>query len=538
MVNTTIVSRVFLLHSFFKDMLSFLEYIEQRELDLDDIAVKYEGFYETDYFGDLESLNENVSLNPQTQKIYQALKDAIELGKSHNNFPIEVFSDIETKQTGRKVLFRVNAGSTNRKDRMVVLKFISDQLKDKFTIKEYNLNTGANARLDVDKVALIVVKPMAGGEKTSSTAYNLHDYIPTKMPTTSEIVEAGENAVKTLVFKNANQMRRYVLARVETNPKFNMTQREIIRNAFNINSIGETIPDLQYDPKLLVSFGEILVPYLILKGKYQVRVSGTEGKIYNYLNTNAKSRSVHYPDSANYKKIDYFIDYNEGKNLFGRVKVSAKYGKGHAVNVASLLPQTYDDVITKSVGKPLNSDDIFTKLYKIAKATNKIKVPELYWSYYIPKIKLDGKNYTGIELFNVCKGREIKQESDKTLKEDSNNQWETFDNELKQFIRTHYGDTSLNWDRFDEAFPHSISYLFSVRAKEDFYRDDVAQHNLKTVIGDCPYFQVRISAKDAEKGRFDFTMIETNKSRKVEFHVNHSMTDIAMRKGSLGYIIS
>ena len=82
-------------------MLSFLDYIEQRELDLDDIAVKYEGFYETDYFGDLESLNENVSLNPQTQKIYQTLKDAIEMGKAHNNVPIEVFSDIETKQTGR-----------------------------------------------------------------------------------------------------------------------------------------------------------------------------------------------------------------------------------------------------------------------------------------------------------------------------------------------------------------------------------------------------------------------------------------------------
>ena len=29
-------------------MLSFLEYIEQRELDLDDIAVKYEGYYEND----------------------------------------------------------------------------------------------------------------------------------------------------------------------------------------------------------------------------------------------------------------------------------------------------------------------------------------------------------------------------------------------------------------------------------------------------------------------------------------------------------
>ena len=98
----------------------------------------------------------------------------------------------------------------------------------------------------MDKVALIVLKPMAGGENTSSTAYNLHDYIPTGMSTISEIVEAGEKAVPMFVFKNANQMRRYVLARVETNPKFNMTQREIIRNAFNINSIGETIPDLQY----------------------------------------------------------------------------------------------------------------------------------------------------------------------------------------------------------------------------------------------------------------------------------------------------
>ena len=57
-------------------MLSFLEYIEQRELDLDDIAVKYEGFYETDYFGDVESLNERFSQSTNTKDLSSAQRCA------------------------------------------------------------------------------------------------------------------------------------------------------------------------------------------------------------------------------------------------------------------------------------------------------------------------------------------------------------------------------------------------------------------------------------------------------------------------------
>ena len=519
-------------------MLSFVEYLQQRENDLDDIAVKYEGFLESDFCGQL-NLTESVSLNPQTDAIYQELKKAIELGKSQHKFPIEVFSDIEIIQKGKKILFKVNAKSNNRKDRMVVLGFISDNLKNNFTVKEYNLNTGANARLDVNRIALVVVKPLADSEKKTSTAYNLHDYIPTRMPLSMERVEEGGELVRMYVFKNAETMRRYVLARVDTNPKFNMTQREIIRNAFKIKSVGETIKDLQYDPKLLVSFGEILVPYLILKGKYQVKVSGEDGTIYNYLNSNARNRKVCFPSDANYKKIDYFIEYRDSKfegesKFFGRVKISAKYGQGHAVNIASLLPKAYEDVIAKNGGS-INSNDIFTNLYKIAKENKGIKVPELYWSYYIPKINIEGKTYTGIELYNICKKRAAEN---KNLKEDTDNQWQAFNDELKKFIFEKFGDTNLDWKRFESVFPSSISYLLSVRAKNDFYNDKIAQHNLKNVIGDCPYFQVRISSNDAEKGRFNFTMIETRKFNNIDFHINHSMTDIAMQKGSLGYRIS
>lgn len=514
-------------------MLSFLEYLQQRENDLDDIAVKYDGFLESNIYGQ-SNLMESVSLNQQTKAIYQELKKTIELGKSQHKFPIEVFSDIEIIQHGGKILFKVNAKSTNRKDRMVVLKFISDHLKNNFTVKEFNLNTGANARLDVNRLALVVVKPLAAAEKKTSTSYNLHDYIPTRMPLSMERVEEGGDMVRMYVFKNAEEMRRYVLARVETNPKFNTTQREIIRNAFNMKSVGETIKDLQYDPKLLVSFGEILVPYLILKGKYQVKVGGEDGTIYNYLNANAKSRRVCFPESANYKKVDYFIDYRDSK-FFGRVKISAKYGQGHAVNIASLLPKSYEDVIVKNGGTALNSNDIFTNLYKIAKENQRIKVPELYWSYYIPKINIEGKTYTGIELYNICKKRAAENTNPK---KDADNQWKAFDDELKKFIFEKFSDTNLDWKRFETVFPSSISYLLSVRAKNDFYNDKIAQHNLKNVIGDCPYFQVRISSNDAEKGRFNFTMIETSKFNNIDFHINHSMTDIAMQKGSLGYRIS
>ena len=94
MVNTTIVSRVFLLHRIFKDMLSFLEYVHQRELDLDDIAVKYDGYYENTIFSSDNQLLESETLDPQVNKVYQDLQKIIQTGKENNKFPIEFIFDV------------------------------------------------------------------------------------------------------------------------------------------------------------------------------------------------------------------------------------------------------------------------------------------------------------------------------------------------------------------------------------------------------------------------------------------------------------
>ena len=549
MVNTTIVSRVFLLHRILKDMLSFLEYVHQRELDLDDIAVKYDGYYENTIFSSDNQLLESETLDPQVNKVYQDLQKIIQTGKENNKFPIEVFHNIEIGNKNNKIHFGLKTDNQNRKLRVDVLDYILKSLNRKYTVKGYNFSTGKDARISVNNNILITLKP--NGRK-AATAYTALDYIPEKYTETSkEYLDVANNLngdaskkaksepEKMYVFRNANQMRRYVLAKVESNPKFNMTQREIIRNAFEINKIGDTIKDLEYDPKLLVSLGEILVPYLILKGKYQVVVSGEDGKIYNYLNTNAHTRIVYFPAESNNAKIDYFIDYKVGKNLFGRIKVSAKYGKGHAVNIPSLLPQAYENVILKNGN--IESDDIFTRFYEITKNNNIKNRAEIFWSYYIPSIELGGKTYTGIELYQYFKERKDLYRKNTKVKNpitEETSSDKAFLSEFKQFISSNFKDTEINWKLVWENFPLSVSYLLVVKARDDFKKSAIAQHLLKNVIGACPYFQVRISDADARKGKFNISIIETNKSRNVEFKVMPTMNDITMSQGTLGYIIN
>ncbi len=430
-------------------------------------------------------------MNEIKQIVSEALMDAI----SEGYFSFAINPAITEETLGSRTVFKIIVDSYYRPPRVALLKFIKERLEPNHSIKCYNFETGKGAKVIVDNKVVIVAK---NNKENVPTSFNLHDYLPKDYPTETVFVNPILGNVQAYTFRDVGTFVSTILKRVSDNPRFTDIQREIIRNAFMVSFNGDRIYSLEKDPRMLISFGELIVPYMVMIHAYEG--FNLRGKI-----------TLRIPSNANFRKFDYMLEDENGKTVY----VSSKYGDGHAQSIVSFLPNEYDQYFIEG-GK----DSLLKKFYELSK-TCRTK-PEIFWNCFLPKVTIGGREYSGSELYHLS--RDFTEMT-------------PFFEEFRRIVFTRFGDYPLNDSlKVYRNFPTSLSYLLNVVAKYEFRRDREALKGLSEINRNFPYHQVRINKKEAGLGFLKFEVQKIDENTQVKFHIPMPTCDISMHHGSLALI--
>lgn len=349
-------------------------------------------------------------------------------------------------------------------------------------------------------------------------------------------------------FTSARALKAVVTQSVKTNNKFDAVEAEVVGallksiGSFNItktnterlsNGFSYEIPEIKSVVSLMAAFSEVLIPYMFLCHKIPT-VSG----VYDYSANNVTG--VAFP-TFDVEKIDFVVFYksNRGKKLIKRMNFSMKWGAGHEVSVGNLL---------KTEGLNFEEDSFLGELRNLFALYNKKRLSDIGVSdiFFIKESGCfdtkKGASYTNTEgvyseLFkNATKYKSKIADYRAYLKENQTKTYEKLEN-FKTALMKEADRLGVNYvkDTFENSFPFSISRLVALMIAKASDTDKV-KNQLKDLILEGGYHQIRIDNNKAQRGKIHFTIVPIFKSTDaqvdLEFVVSGGWGDFKLKSGA------
>ena len=256
----------------------------------------------------------------------------------------------------------------------------------------------------------------------------------------------------------------------------------------------------------IVTFGEVLIPYLILKGISLSSGSPLIPKAFQGM----KPVKVLFPQSANYKYIDSLVEFEDARGNIFDLKISNKAGSSTGE------PTFYN--FTNGIKEGNTGNALLDSLFDIRNEVYKIKNSRQYainrsyvittWAWCLQQLMGECNNsvafspkykglasYTGSNaadiaaavyaLYNDVYSYHIFQKGE-----------DSFEEPLKQ-LTAKFRDLYPN--HYDESFPYSLTTIFDKMLAEAISKDSQALDFLKKIVSSKSYYQYKIKV-----GRNDF----------------------------------
>ena len=461
---------------------------------------------------------EKADVEKERERLKKVLEDTIEKTQSLKDFGAEVkFGSYSNKPYC--LIIDVALGHNGRVEYLTnVYEAIKTKEKVINNLKQKNWHI---------KVGQVYIYCKSSHKVGSS--FTLKDYIGSygvkenmELPNLKE----GEK-IECYVFSNAQKMRRYIEEQVRNNPKFSEVQKHVVTALFDMQGEGKkrgnVIKQLKENPQILISFGELLIPWLYLKGKYELKISGVDNK--RYANLSKLKKRLYFPVSSNNATIDCAISYGDPKK--GECVVfSAKYGSGHGKSVMTAIkniPNLNDETLKKVQGN----------LVKFKTSIDAL------WESFLPTVTVGNKTITPSGLYRELPQGEPSENLALFEKEASDGlkqKVEAYREKCEQDVFPQY---TGNIELIKKNFPYSLSYLCYNILMNHIQNDKDCLDEFKRAVLGGDYYQYRINEGKAKQGIFDFSFsaISKTEERTLTFAIGCSSRDISSKYG-LGYKIS
>lgn len=457
------------------------------------------------------------------------------------NYSVEI-----PKGSNSKVIIRTNTRS--KEERSEQLKHIQSILKQRqrqisllknVKIGEFrktsNLSSAGSFRLSYTIIKSnnlkrdinidVIAKPNEKASRGSSI--KAVNYLP-QTGTIKDLDLGKFGVVPCYYFSSAKQLEDTVLATVNKSPVFSAAQKEAISllfddgakvskgtDRFDITSITELNTQ-----NLLVSFGEIYVPWLFLKQKVS-----SVNQLPDF--TNSTVVGVAFP-KGDLAKIDCIVLYKPSgrAGVIKHLYFSMKVGKGHE-------PSLIDFIKTD---KKINWNNVNVTLAKIQQKFKSLPtrfgVMKGCCLYYMEESGCFKKS----KPMDVYDAINKQFENKGTLTAEQTAELENF----KVWLKKRY--TSINIDKaFETNYPYSIPRLVALFIKTECEKPKCSKLIVEHVM-QGGYFQLRINSSSASRGilQFEIIPIEASANAKVQFAITNGYTDFQMSSGNhfVGYTIS
>ena len=356
---------------------------------------------------------------------------------------------------------------------------------------------------------------------------------------------AKKKSGKSFYYTNADTLKMVIANSLNRNPNFDAVERRVIESFLETidtansqttnklpNGFFYELPEIKNIVSLMAAFSEVIVPYLFLKGKIP-HVMG----VSDYSPNNVVA--VAFPD-FDIEKIDFVVFYKSTtKNqTLKRMNFSMKWGAGHEVSVGNLL---------KTEGLKFENS-FLTELRNLFELYNNKTFSDIGVSdiFFIKESGCfdakDGAIYTNTEgvyseLFKNAVEYKSKIADYRTyLMKNHNDTYKKLE-ELKTVLikKANKLGVSYNKDTFEKSFPFSISRLVALMIAKASDNQTIKKQ-LRDLILEGGYHQIRINDNKARRGKLEFTIIpifkNTDAQVKLEFVVSSGWADFKMGSGA------
>ncbi len=444
---------------------------------------------------------------------------------------LKSYNPIIIPEGKNKFSLTIKINDRNHSVRVNFLKNIFDYIKT----KEENVTADfvtRNWRVNVGGVYLY-----CKASNNVGSSFTLKDYIGSYSAIDEIEIKTSKGNTQTIKcykFDDSESMRSSIEKTIASNKKFNQNQRDVVSNLFNIQKEGtpggSNVSGLQGYGGLLISFGELFIPWLFLSQKYKLTIG----------NKRINPKCVYFPVSSTNATIDCIVSYGDmSKGEY--VAFSAKYGAGHAKSVLSAIKEM------QSIDE---SDDCFKTIKDLYdKRFNKV---EVLWETFLPTYKNSNGTVTKHphEILkdirdNISNLKKYNIENYKNLLErKTNHDSEKVKSIVKYIFDEYYQQCKSKFSDFESKeviknnFPFSLNYFcYDLLAKYiEGDKSRLSRFKYSVLGGD--YYQYRIDQNKANRGIFDFSISDVSKvdERTIKFHIGCASTDISS-KYDLGYRI-
>lgn len=372
-----------------------------------------------------------------------------------------------------------------------LLKTIASQFGGIYKVKSSYSGKGAAV---IENRFTVYTKPVIGNVNTlDARVFTMlgEDY---KMP-------YYEDTVMTKRFSSVEHIEKSIINGCMKNPLLGETIVEICQQIFNGSKIDWGSTPIATVNKLGVYLGEVIIGWAIMSGK---------SSLFTGYALKKKAKYLIVPDDPSFSGVDSFIEFEDGEKL----ALSSKSGAGAK---ASIFTNLIPNAINRINSQPENTS--FTKFCEFM-IKNNIKptdAKKAVWTYAVRKI-------LKINKAEVADPSKVQSEI------------RTGKNSIERStIETRVQTDLILAQNEKNAFPNSLSVIFSKRIAEQFNKDSLEQIN--NILQGKDYYQVNLNVQDWKKGFINFTFIKAGTAKVKIFGDKSAVTDITAKQGWINYEI-
>lgn len=376
-------------------------------------------------------------------------------------------------------------------NRPAILKAVATQLSGKYSPTSSYSKQGA---VVVDQKYTVYSKPAIGTVSTLDARVFSEIGEDYQMP-------YHEDTVRTKRFSSAEQIELSIIEGCLSNPLLGESVADICQQMFDDKQVdwGSTPPATIN--KLGVYLGEVLIGWVIMSNR---------SKLLSGFSIKKKAKYFIIPSDPSFSGVDSFIEFTNGDKL----AISSKSGTGAKASMfTNLIPTT----IKTLSSQPKNTS--FTKFCEFL-VRNRIKSTDAkgaVWTYAIREI-------LNLPISKVSNPANVQNEI-KTNK--TSNERTLVESTAKQKLKLAQNEQN--------AFPQSLSVIFSKRIAEMFNNDSIDQ--LNNILQGKEYYQVNLNTKDWSNGTIKFSFTKAGMGQLKIFGDKAVVTDITAKQGWLNYEI-
>lgn len=367
----------------------------------------------------------------------------------------------------------------------------------------------------------VTAKP--NGTASRGSAIKAVDYL--SACTTFKTLDLGKfGEMECYYFDTPKKLQDVIVKSMERSSVFSCAHREIVNTLFTEGSkVSEGLDSFELKSikniqNLLVSFGELYVPWLFLKKRVN-RVNS----LPDFSGNNVVAVAFPKFDLA---KIDCIILY-KSRNKIKHLYFSMKVGKGHEPSLIDFIKSD-----TKINWTGVNATLANIQKYFKTLPSN-MGVMKGCCMYYMKQSKCFKSNTYSDVYGKISKAFE----SRKTITTTELNEFKTW--------LCNYAKNSLGISTIDKSFytnyPFSIPRLIALFIKTECEKERCSRMIIEQVM-QGGYFQLRINSTSAKSGilKFEIIPIEASANATVKFAITNGYTDFRMSSGNhfVGYTIS